>query len=99
LRAGDYGEVSRVVGGSKSQSNAAFVAGGYVGDFGDGVRGAGGGEDCVGPGKFVEDGEQLQLGFEFIGGGFDDQVGIADGVLDSDANCKILRLIWLGGLV
>ena len=63
-------------------ADAMFGAESDGGHFGDGEGGSVGGEDGVGLGEFVEESEDFELGFHFLGDGFDGEVGFMDGVLD-----------------
>ncbi len=57
---------------------------GAEGDFGEVVDGdgAGGDEDGVGLGEFVEEGEEFEFDLEVVGEGIDEEVGGADGGFD-----------------
>src|SRR5580704_86830 len=66
----------------KAHADAALAGDNDVGEIADGKRRSVAGKDSIGLGEFVEDGEKLQLHFEFVGNGFDDEVGVADGFVD-----------------
>ena len=69
-------------GGFGGDGDALFRAVGAVGQVGDGETGGGGGEDGVGRGHAVEEPEDFKLGLELVGDAVDDQIGVANGVLD-----------------
>src|ERR1700730_5618475 len=63
-------------------ADAAIAGNDNVREIADGERRSIAGEDSVGLCEFVEDGEKFEFHFEFFGGGFDDQVGAADGLVN-----------------
>jgi len=65
----------------ETDGEAAVRAEGDGGEVVDG-EGAGGDEDGVGLGEFVEEGEEFEFDFEVVGEGVDEEVGLTDGGFD-----------------
>src|SRR5258708_7526993 len=53
-------------------ADAAFAVEDDIAEIADGERGRVAGEDGIGLGEFVEDGEEFEFHFEFFGNSFDD---------------------------
>jgi len=66
----------------KCMADAAFAMEDDIAEIADGERGRIAGEDGVGLGEFVENGEEFEFHFEFFGDGFYDEFGVADSFVD-----------------
>src|SRR5260221_10847872 len=88
--ADDFDQLHLGDGIEEMHPDAAVAVEDDIAEIADGKRGSVAGEDGVGLRELVEDGEQLELHFEFFGNGFDDELGVADGFVDHlrDANAS-----------